>query len=123
MYLLCSYHRNPHFTNNQAVSLPRLNISMRPADIGNILWFPQGLAKRNTRQLIVQFVSRLRFPFNNQIFALRKPLKASLSCTNPYQTTAVLKTFIHVDKPEEVTEITDWLLFLGRDIKVKEMPE
>ncbi|MBW4080610.1 YafY family protein [Paenibacillus sp. S150] len=51
------------------------------------------------------------------------PLKASLSYTNPYQTTALLKTFIHVDKPEEVAEITDWLLFLGRDIKVREMPE
>ncbi|SFE64596.1 transcriptional regulator, DeoR family [Bacillus sp. OV194] len=51
------------------------------------------------------------------------PLKVSISFTNPYQTTALLKTFIHVDQPEELTEITNWLLFLGEDIKVREMPE
>lgn len=51
------------------------------------------------------------------------PLKFSLSYTNPYQTTAVIKAFINVHHPEELTEITNWLLFLGADIKVKEMPE
>jgi predicted DNA-binding transcriptional regulator YafY len=50
------------------------------------------------------------------------PLKVSLSYTNPYQTTAILKTFINVNNTEEVTEITSWLLFLGRDIKVRVMP-
>ncbi|WP_462410093.1 helix-turn-helix transcriptional regulator [Neobacillus sp. Marseille-QA0830] len=51
------------------------------------------------------------------------PLNVSLSYTNPYQTTAILRTFIHVDKPEELTDITNWLLFLGGDIMVREMPE
>ncbi|MEH7237190.1 helix-turn-helix transcriptional regulator [Bacillus sp. JJ1562] len=51
------------------------------------------------------------------------PLKVSISYTNPYQATAILKTFINVNNPEEVTEITNWLLFLGEDIKVKEIPE
>ncbi|GIO85625.1 DeoR family transcriptional regulator [Paenibacillus faecis] len=51
------------------------------------------------------------------------PLKASVSYTNPYQTTAILKTFIPVDKPEELAEFTDWLLFLGEDIKVREAPK
>ncbi|WML53219.1 HTH domain-containing protein [Neobacillus sp. PS3-12] len=51
------------------------------------------------------------------------PLKVSISYTNPYQTTAILKTFINVNKPEELTEITNWLLFLGEDIKVREVPE
>lgn len=51
------------------------------------------------------------------------PLKVSISFTNPYQTTAILKTFINVNKPEELTEITNWLLFLGADIKVRELPE
>ncbi|WP_026582704.1 helix-turn-helix transcriptional regulator [Bacillus sp. J33] len=51
------------------------------------------------------------------------PLEVSISYTNPYQTTAVLKTFINVNNPEELTEITNWLLFLGEDIKVREMPE
>jgi hypothetical protein len=50
------------------------------------------------------------------------PLKVSISYTNPYQATAILKTFINVHNPEELTEITNWLLFLGEDIKVKEMP-
>ncbi|MCM3727356.1 HTH domain-containing protein [Neobacillus cucumis] len=51
------------------------------------------------------------------------PLKVSLSYTNPYQATAILKTFIDVHNPEELNEMTSWLLFLGGDIKVKEMPE
>jgi predicted DNA-binding transcriptional regulator YafY len=50
------------------------------------------------------------------------PLKVSISYTNPYQATAILKTFINVNNSEELAEITNWLLFLGEDIKVKEMP-
>ncbi|MFB5675084.1 helix-turn-helix transcriptional regulator [Paenibacillus terreus] len=51
------------------------------------------------------------------------PLKISLSYTNPYQTTAILKAFINVHHSEELTEITNWLLFLGEDIKVRELPD
>ncbi|MNS78685.1 HTH domain protein [compost metagenome] len=51
------------------------------------------------------------------------PLKFSISYTNPYQTTAVLKTFINVHHAEELAEITNWLLFLGGDIKVREVPK
>ncbi|MDP4098804.1 HTH domain-containing protein [Paenibacillus sp. P96] len=51
------------------------------------------------------------------------PLKASISYTNPYQTTAVLKTFINVHHSEELAEITNWLLFLGEDIQIREIPE
>ncbi|MFO1442241.1 HTH domain-containing protein [Bacillus sp. Bva_UNVM-123] len=51
------------------------------------------------------------------------PLNVSISYTNPYQTTAILKTYINVTNSEELTEITNWLLFLGGDIKVKEVPE
>ncbi|WP_098745556.1 HTH domain-containing protein [Paenibacillus sp. EZ-K15] len=51
------------------------------------------------------------------------PLKFSVSYTNPYQTTATLKTFINVHHSEELTEITNWLLFLGGDIKIREIPE
>lgn len=50
------------------------------------------------------------------------PLKITISYTNPYQTTAILKTFINVHHPDELTEITNWLLFLGGDIKVREIP-
>ncbi|HFK1682787.1 YafY family protein [Bacillus sp. SRB1LM] len=51
------------------------------------------------------------------------PFKVSISYTNPYQSTAILKTFINVNNSDEVTEITNWLLFLGKDITIKEMPE
>lgn len=51
------------------------------------------------------------------------PLKFSIAYTNPYQTTAILKTFIHVDHAEELSEIINWLLFLGEDITVREMPD
>lgn len=51
------------------------------------------------------------------------PLKVSISYTNPYQTTAILKSFIHLNNPEELTEITNWLLFLGDDIKIRKVPE
>ncbi|QJD85641.1 helix-turn-helix transcriptional regulator [Cohnella herbarum] len=50
------------------------------------------------------------------------PLKFTISYTNPYQTTAILKTFIHVHNAEELNEITNWLLFLGGDIKIREVP-
>ena len=51
------------------------------------------------------------------------PFTVSISYTNPYQTAAILKTFIHVNQPEKVTEITNWLLFLGKDIRVRKVPE
>jgi len=51
------------------------------------------------------------------------PLKFSISYTNPYQTTAILKSFVHVHLPDELAEITNWLLFLGGDIKVREIPK
>ncbi|PFD88374.1 transcriptional regulator [Bacillus anthracis] len=51
------------------------------------------------------------------------PFKVSISYTNPYQSTAILKTFINVNNSDEVTEITNWLLFLGKDITIREMPE
>ena len=51
------------------------------------------------------------------------PFKMLISYTNPYQTTAILKTFIHVNNPEEIAEITSWLLFLGENIKVIDIPK
>ncbi|OAO89080.1 hypothetical protein AXX17_ATUG04750 [Arabidopsis thaliana] len=51
------------------------------------------------------------------------PLRISISYTNPYQTTAILKAFINVHHPDELAELTSWLLFLGGDITVKEIPK
>ncbi|MGM9973007.1 MAG: helix-turn-helix transcriptional regulator [Clostridiaceae bacterium] len=50
------------------------------------------------------------------------PLKVTIFYTSPYQTTAVLKTLINVDKYDEMVEMTNWILFLGEDIKIKEAP-
>ncbi|TPV44836.1 helix-turn-helix transcriptional regulator [Bacillus dicomae] len=51
------------------------------------------------------------------------PFKISISYTNPYQSTAILKTFINVNNSDEVTEIANWVLFLGKDITIREIPE
>ncbi|WP_438445065.1 helix-turn-helix transcriptional regulator [Gorillibacterium sp. sgz5001074] len=51
------------------------------------------------------------------------PFKVSLAYTDPYQTRALLKAAIPADRTEEWDEMADWLLFLGKDIKIKEMPE
>lgn len=51
------------------------------------------------------------------------PLKVSISYMDPFQTTAILRTFINVNHSEELTEMTNWLLFLGRDIKIREVPQ
>ncbi|WP_440119508.1 helix-turn-helix transcriptional regulator [Paenibacillus sp. QZ-Y1] len=50
------------------------------------------------------------------------PLHLSISYTNPFQTAAVLQTYIQVNRSEELTEITNWLLFLGEDIQFREVP-
>lgn len=64
---------------------------------------------------------------DNEINALLSPsyhpLKITISYTNPYQTTAILKTYINVHHPDELAEITNWLLFLGGDIQVREIPK
>ncbi|MGN7299691.1 helix-turn-helix transcriptional regulator [Ferdinandcohnia sp. SAFN-114] len=51
------------------------------------------------------------------------PLKLSLSYTDPFQTSAILKTYIDVHRSEEITELANWLLFLGEDIKIREVPK
>ncbi|CAM3383321.1 MULTISPECIES: helix-turn-helix transcriptional regulator [Saccharibacillus] len=51
------------------------------------------------------------------------PLKMFLSYTNPYQTTARLKTFVPIQPAEQLAELTDWLLFLGEDVAFREVPE
>lgn len=44
------------------------------------------------------------------------PFKYSLSYTDPYQATAIFKTYINVNMPDELAEITNWLLFLSDGI-------
>ncbi|MCS0670730.1 YafY family protein [Cytobacillus firmus] len=93
---------------------------------------PYPVNKRVSRKNILEKISKQEEVINLVLelgpqaiaqFKKYHPLKVSISYTNPYQTTAVLKTFINVNNSEELTEMTNWLLFLGGDIKVREMPE
>ncbi|MGM0855099.1 MAG: helix-turn-helix transcriptional regulator [Bacillota bacterium] len=86
-------------------------------------WSEQAiLEKLNKREEAINLVLELG-PKAIAQFKKYHPLKVSISYTNPYQTTAVLKTFVNVNRPGELTEITNWLLFLGEDLEVREMPE
>jgi predicted DNA-binding transcriptional regulator YafY len=80
------------------------------------------LEKLSKQQEVINLVVELG-PKAIAQFKKYHPLKVSIFYTNPFQTTAILKTFINVNNLEELTEITNWLLFLGGDIKVKEVPE
>ncbi|MDF2881405.1 MAG: decaprenyl diphosphate synthase, partial [Clostridiaceae bacterium] len=93
---------------------------------------PYHAKKRLSRKKILEKLSKQEEVINLVLelgpkaiaqFKKYHPLEVSISYTNPYQTTAVLKTFINVNKPQDLTEITNWLLFLGEDVKVKEVPE
>lgn len=93
---------------------------------------PHPTKKRVSKKKIVEKLSKQEEVINLVLelgpkaiaqFKKYHPLKVSLSYTNPYQATAILKTFINVHNPEELTEMTSWLLFLGGDIKVREVPE
>ncbi|MBA9088201.1 putative DNA-binding transcriptional regulator YafY [Fontibacillus solani] len=80
------------------------------------------LEKLNKQQEEINFVLELG-PTAIAQYKKYHPLKASISYTNPYQATAILKNFVNVKKPEELIEMTNWLLFLGEDIKIKEAPK
>ncbi|MBT2290132.1 HTH domain-containing protein [Paenibacillus albidus] len=102
-----------------------------PVDhLTNVIPYPA--KKRLSKKKILDKLSKQEEVINlilelgpNAIAQFKKyhPINVSVSYTNPYQTEAILKTFINVNKPEELTEITNWLLFLGGDIKVREVPE
>ncbi len=93
---------------------------------------PYGADKRLSKKKILEKISKQEEIINLVLelgpkaiaqFKKYHPFNVSISYTNPYQTTAILKTFIHVNKPEELTETTNWLLFLGGEIKFREVPE
>ncbi|PIC64059.1 transcriptional regulator [Sporosarcina sp. P13] len=93
---------------------------------------PYSTKQRVNRKMVLERLSKqveainLVIEFGPKAIAQFKkyhPLNFSLSYTNPYQATAILETFIHVNMPEELNDITNWLLFLGEDIKFTKVPE
>ncbi|MBU7594168.1 helix-turn-helix transcriptional regulator [Metabacillus halosaccharovorans] len=97
-------------------------INVKPYPVKKRLSKKTILEKLNKQEEVINLVIELG-PKAIAQFKKYHPLKVSISYTNPYQTTALLKTFINVNNLEELTEMINWLLFLGEDIKVKEMPE
>lgn len=93
---------------------------------------PYPTKKRVNRQKVFEKLSKQEEEINLVIelgpkaiaqFKKYHPFKYSISFTNPYQATAVLKTSVDINMSEELTDITNWLLFLGNDIKFKAVPE
>ncbi len=87
----------------------------------NRLSMKQMFEKMNTHEDGINLVLELG-PKAIAQFKKYHPIKMTISYTNPFQATAILKTFINVEHPEELSEMASWLLFLGDDIKVRKMP-
>lgn len=83
---------------------------------------PKKIAELSKRDEAINLVVELG-PKAIAQFKKYHPLKMAISYTNPYQTTAILKAFLNVHHPDELAEITNWLLFLGTDIRIREMPK
>ncbi|MNC16448.1 HTH domain protein [compost metagenome] len=130
IYLLHLY-REKSLWHIEAFNLKEEQKQIYPVDhLTNVIPYPE--KKRLSRKKIVEKLSKQEEAINLVLelgpkaiaqFKKYHPLKVSISYTNPYQTTAILKTFINMNDPEELIEITNWLLFLGEDIKVREVPE
>ncbi|HEX7066292.1 MAG TPA: HTH domain-containing protein [Bacillales bacterium] len=97
-------------------------IHIEPYPAKNRLSVKMILEKLNKQEEKINLVIELG-PKAIAQFKKYHPIKVSISYTNPFQTTAILKTFINVKKTAELTEMTNWLLFLGRDIKVRKIPK
>lgn len=130
IYLLHLYHEkgfwliegfNLRDEKTQIYSVDHL-IDVKPYETKKRLHEKEILKKQSQQEEAINLVLELG---PNAIAQFKKyhPFHMSISYTNPYQTAAILKTFIRVDQPEKVTEITNWLLFLGRDIKVRKVPK
>ncbi|WP_188455486.1 helix-turn-helix transcriptional regulator [Virgibacillus oceani] len=130
IYLLHLY-REKSFWQIEGFDLQDEKKKTFPVDnLTNVKAYPT--KKRLSRKKVLEKLNKQEEVFNLVLelgpkaiaqFKKYHPLTVSLSYTNPYQTTAILKLFINITNREELTETTNWLLFLGGDIKVREMPE
>ncbi|WP_068778690.1 helix-turn-helix transcriptional regulator [Paenibacillus sp. GM2] len=130
IYLLHLYHEKSQWLI-EGFDLKKEQRRIFPVD--NLVQVePYSVKKRESRKKILEKLSKQEEAINlilelgpRAIAQFKKyhPLKASISYTTPFQTTAILKTFIHVDHSEELNELTNWLLFLGEDVKVREVPD
>lgn len=130
VYLLYLYHEKGswlmegfHLVNEKKQTFPIHNLTnVEPYTDNKILTRKEILEKISEHEHEINLMLELG-PKAIAQFKKYHPLKIPISYTNPYQTTAIIKTFIDVTNPEEMIEITNWLLFLGENIKVREMPK
>jgi predicted DNA-binding transcriptional regulator YafY len=130
IYLLHLYHENSLWLfegfdlkeeKKQLFSVDHL-ISVKPYPTKKRLSEQKILEKLSKKEEVMNLVLELG-PKAIAQYKKYHPIKVTISYTNPYLATAVLKTFIDVNKSEELTEMINWLLFLGGDIKLREVPE
>ena len=50
------------------------------------------------------------------------PFNVALTYTDRYQTTAIAKIYVTMEKRDQLEEIASWLLFLGEDVELVEVP-
>lgn len=90
------------------------------------------IKKRVSRKKILEKISKEEDVFNLVLelgpkaiaqFKKYHPLKVYLAYTSPFQSTATLKANINIHDSEELSDLINWLLFLGDDIRIKEIPE
>ncbi|QNK57949.1 YafY family protein [Paenibacillus sp. PAMC21692] len=93
---------------------------------------PYPVSKRLSRKKIREKLSQREEAINLVLelgpkaiaqFKKYHPLTVSLSYTDPFQTRAILKTFVNVNDSEALADVANWLLFLGKDIKIRELPK
>ncbi len=129
-YLLHLYHEKSHWLIEGFHVVEEKRLILPVNRITDIKAYPE--KKRASAKKILEKLSKQEAETNLIVelgplaiaqFKKYHPLKASISYTNPYQTTAVLKNHVRVQHHEELAEITNWLLFLGDDIKIRMMPE
>lgn len=130
IYLLHLYHENSLWLiegfdlkeeKKQIFSVDYL-CDVKPYPLKKKLSEQKILEKVNKQEEVINLVLELG-PKAIAQYKKYHPLKVSISYTSPYLATAVIKTFINVSRLEELTEMTNWLLFLGEDMKVREAPE
>jgi predicted DNA-binding transcriptional regulator YafY len=130
IYLLHLYHQNSIWLI-EGFDLKEERKKIFPIDhLTNVISYPtktrlsknEVIDKLSKQEKVINLILELG-PKAIAQFRKYHPYNVTISYTNPYQSTAILKIFVNVNKPEELSEITNWLLFLGDDIKIKEIPE
>ncbi|WP_040978546.1 helix-turn-helix transcriptional regulator [Oceanobacillus jeddahense] len=117
-WLMEGFHLEEEKT--QIIPVDKLT-NVRPYSVKHRMSRKKVLKKQRSQKKDVNFILDLG-PKAIAQYKKYHPLAISISYTNPYQTSARLNTFVDVGNEEEVREMVNWLLFLGEDVEVREVP-